>query len=176
MFGKIWRDPVVSSVIGSLIVSLITVLGAYFLGCWPVIKSFFIGVYLYLISPLSVPRWWFSISSIITLFLPTLMVFFFLKTKRRNSALSWKNYKKDNFWSVEWHWKYYVDSIEQISPLCPLCKYQLIYENSYTYNKKTIFTCENCGYSTEISGSFDNIKSRVIRKIQQKIYVGEWNK
>ncbi|CAK2051384.1 putative TFIIB-type zinc ribbon-containing protein [Vibrio crassostreae] len=175
MFGKFWRDPVVSAVVGGLILSGVTASGTYFLGYWSVLKEFFVDFYTYLVSPSNVPIWWVGLSSIVTILVFGFVLYLFLQNKKETRTVSWKGYKYDNFWGVEWHWTYFGNSIERINPLCPNCKYQLISEPSYTNYEKTTYKCEDCGYCTDVSGhSESDVKRKVNLKIQQKVRTGKW--
>ncbi|MCE7568165.1 hypothetical protein LZS85_18705 [Aliivibrio fischeri] len=177
MFSKVWKDPVISTVFGSLILSCITALGTYFLGYWPDIKKFLTDSCLYLVSPSNVPVWWVALSSIISVLSIVLIFFGRLLERNKTESVSWLDYKKDTFWGVEWHWSYWGGEIQNLNSLCPKCKYEMVIEHQYTSYQKITYKCEDCGYIASISGDSEyDVSHKVNLKIQQKLRTGEWVK
>ncbi|ODY13213.1 hypothetical protein D5E75_03545 [Vibrio parahaemolyticus] len=174
--SSFWKHPVISTVVGGLILSSFTGLGAYFLGFLTVIKQALIDTYTYLISPSTLPTWWVYLISIYFVISIILM----LGRKVLRATVSWKDYKKDMFGGLEWRWSYsYFDEISNLHSLCPKCKYQLFpYDYDYDYarnRQQVLYKCEECGYNANIDGDSENDVQQMVRlKIQRKLRTGEW--
>ncbi|OOH99065.1 hypothetical protein CGK40_12595 [Vibrio parahaemolyticus] len=140
------------------------------------IKQALIDTYTYLISPSTLPTWWVYLTSIYFVISIVLM----LGHKFFRAAVSWKDYKKDMFWGLEWRWSYsYFDEIIDLHSLCPECKYQLFpYDLGYDYNQdrhQVLYKCEECGYKANVDGNCENEIQQMVRlKIQRKLRTEEW--
>ncbi|ENP0849191.1 hypothetical protein ACM6XU_001760 [Vibrio parahaemolyticus] len=170
--SSFWKHPVVSTVVGGLILSYFTGLGSHLLGFLSVVKQYLVDIYEYLNSSSTLPVWWVcstSVYFVISIILKCTRQFF-------STVVSWDNYKRDVFWGVEWRWSYFgSNEISNLHSLCPKCKYQLFpYNNCW---QMVSYKCGECGYSVDVKseGSGENdIKQRVRLKIQRKLRTGEW--
>ncbi|HCM1428130.1 TPA: hypothetical protein N2909_004436 [Vibrio parahaemolyticus] len=177
MFGKVWKDPVFSTVLGGLIISVITALSTYFLGYWSDTKKLLADSYLYLLSPSNVPVWWVVITSIVTaLVVLLILIRLLIGRKVEVESNSWDNYREDVFWGVEWHWSYWGGHIQNLRSLCPKCKYEMAAERYFGYRTVT-YECDDCGYAANLKGESEyDIEHKVRLKVQQKLRTGEWVK
>jgi hypothetical protein len=181
MLKKIWKDPVGSEVIASIIISILGLVAVYIFGLWPLIKSWFSLAIEFLGDKSSVLNW-----VLILLVIPLLAVGWVsimmligrFKKKVKNQR-TYNNYVKDYFLGLNWHWDHGPYGIGNFHCLCPNCQFQIIPTqiSGYEISERYQFKCSNCNYSTEpFEGSFKQLEENVKMKVQHKLRTGEWEK
>lgn len=154
MFVKIWKDPVGSKIISSLIMIVLTAIGGVISEKWTMngILSIF---------QILVPLWLLLIAYILYL-----LISLFLSKKQKPSFLYYKSEKNVYGYDWCWSWKKNNDGKFQICDIHPLCKecnapMQVnIYNNTYV--------CSNGHSVSSEMIKFGMAASEIQRKIREK--------
>jgi len=166
-------------VIATGILTLAGAVFAYFLNWWPSIKNFFSHLASFLVSVTEVSNWLIGLmaicTSIIVIVIAGILWSFIFPEKQNNN---WHNYISDNFFGLEWHWKYGDGgSIYNLYSCCIHCRYQVHPQNASAFRAvpSISFQCDSCGSTTgPFEGSQLDLESKVERFIQQKLRTGSW--
>src|SRR5690554_995807 len=125
MLKLIWKDPVWSAVIATVIVTAGGAVGTFFLGLWPAIGSWFASLWTLAAQPSQISNWLFWLLAVLTI--PTLlMLAAIVWTAIRHSpaadsavAGEWRAYTQDEFLGLRWRWKYFSSGgLEHPTPFC----------------------------------------------------------
>jgi|GEM_PF-1948370 len=178
MIKRAWKDPVWSKVIAAGILTVFASAATYFLGAWPVISSALIQAWEFILGSTLMPRWLLGLMSIPCILL-IVAIFTEIKEKlsKKETAKSWKSYKRDNFFELLWSWRYVGNRIDNLHSLCPRCEYQILPKDvaAYAVVPRFEWSCDDCGYS---AGSFEGHPQELLQKVELKIQkatrTGEW--
>ena len=175
---KIWNDPVWSKVISFVIIGA----GVQYFFPWSQLLVQLANKFLtFSMQRSEIFNWFFMLMALCTaLFLLALMVILWQSIKPQDSVSSWKeNYLQDKFFNVLWRWSYgYDGKIERVFTFCPSCDFQIYAEDSGAFAAvpRILFHCECCNKDLyDFQGSYDDLKSKTIRLLQQKIRNDSWN-
>jgi hypothetical protein len=181
MLKSIWKDPVGSAVISGVILALGGAVGTYLLDLWPAIGRWFASVWARAGEPSLVSNWvvWLlTIFSIPALLMIAALVWAALRPDREAAGNHWRTYTEDDFLGLHWRWKYFPSgNLEHPIPFCPHCDYQVFphHASAYSAIERTGFHCDSCSRNLpEFNESFDDLRSKIERLIQQKIRTGKW--
>lgn len=176
-----WKDPVWSKVISAGILAIVGAMGATFLDWWPAIGSSIRTAWSYALLPNQLPNWLIWIVALALL--PTVMV---LGAVLRQTILpssgdagpSWRTYIQDDLLGLRWRWHYLDDgSIKGVAPFCPRCDYQVFPHHASAYGvvERIGFHCDSCSVDlSEFDESFESLRSKIERFVQQKLRTGAW--
>lgn len=182
MWKTIWKDPVWSSVIATVILATGGMAGMYFLNLWPTIGSYATDLAKSAVGPSEVPNWLFWIA--VALAMPTVL---FLLALLRNAFRSttnsvtnnWHSYTEDNFFGLHWRWEYYSGgNIGGVHSFCPHCDFQVFPHQASAYSSLNCiaFHCDGCGQDLgTFNENYTSLESKVERFIQQKLRNNSWN-
>ena len=179
MIKKIWKDPVWSKVIAVGILGILASIVTYFFGVWPAIISTLIQVWEYVLETTLIPRWLLGLMWIPCLLL-VIVIFSEIKEKlsKKETVTNWKSYTRDNFFGLQWSWRYIDNKINNLHSFCPECEYQIFpKEVNGGYSAVPIFegSCDDCGYSIgAFEGYPDDLSEKVQLKIQKAVRTGKW--
>lgn len=174
---KVWKDPVWSKVIATGILALLSLSVVYFFDFLSsVLSGLEYGVNFIFKSTL-VPNWLIGFMGFCT----AMVIFVFLlygKEKHfpKQKRILWRDYKKDYFLGLEWHWTFGStgSDIYDLHSCCPKCKYQVFLRPASHYSTP-IYKCDSCGGSYgPFQESLGEIESKVRRFIQQKLRTRSW--
>jgi hypothetical protein len=176
---NVWKDPVWSKVIATGILALIGSVSAYFLDWWPSIKGSVNDSIEFINATTAVSNWLLGIMALCTIAIALVLALMlkdaFLPESQR---VNWQDYTSDNFFGLEWHWKYCSGgSIFNLFSCCAKCRYQVFPEDvsSYSAVPRIAYRCDSCG---SVAGPFNeadyDIESKVERFIHQKLRTGSW--
>lgn len=183
MLKAIWKDPVWSAVIAGGILAVTGAIGTFLLGLWPSIGGWFVGLWDLGLRPNELPNW--VLWLLVVLSLPTLLLLlaFAWEAVRPNSesaSENWRTYTEDEFLGLRWRWKYFASgSLEHPIPFCPHCDYQVFPHSASAFNaiERIGFHCDSCGQNLpEFNESFESLRSKIERFIQQKVRTGVWRR
>lgn len=181
MVKTIWKDPVWSAVIASGIIASAGAISTFFLGLWPSIGGWFIGLFALGLRPMELPNWviWLMVAfSLPTLLLLLAPVWKAVRSNRKVAGESWRNYTEDEFLGLRWRWNYFPSgNLEHPIPFCPVCDYQVFPHHASSYNaiERIGFHCDSCGRNLpKFDESFESLQSKIKRFIQQKVRTGVW--
>jgi len=187
MIKKIWKDPVWSKLIVLLFVALAGVISNHYIDWWNSCKSFISNFYIYLRETSEIQNWILILVSLIaSLFILLILMKLLYKifVKKQEEKPSYQNYLSDTFFNIKWHWKQDVwgmgvEPIYDMYTLCSNCEYQIYPQeklDAYNPGKYTVsFYCEHCNTTyKDIPFSFNELKHKVILKIQHKLRTGTW--
>jgi hypothetical protein len=181
MLKRIWKDPVWSSVIAGGILAVAGVGGTFFLGLWPSIGVWFLGVLAFALRPSELPNW--AIWLLGAFGLPTLLLLLSLmwglvRPNRDVTGKNWRAYTEDEFLGLRWRWMYLQSgNVGRPKPFCPSCDYQVFPHHASAYDviDRIGFHCDSCGRTLpEFNESFGSLQSKIERFIQQKLRTGGW--
>jgi hypothetical protein len=177
MLKSIWKDPVWSAVIATVIATVGGAVGTFLLGLWPAIGGWLVELWAFGARPSKVANWVVWLLFLLTV--PTLLIFAALAWEaihpNREMAVAegWRTYTEDEFLGLRWRWKYFSSGkLEDPIPFCPACDYQVFPHHASAYNviERIGFHCDSCGRnSPEFDESFESLRSKIERFVQQKI-------
>lgn len=179
MWGKLWKDPVWSTVIATGIIAAVGGLGAYLLGYWPTISHGAYATWGFFFSFSNIPNWVIALLCLAALPSALLLAAFARHMVRgeREITIDWTSYKADDFFHLRWRWHYANGRIVKLNTFCPNCDYQVFARNSSSYDFIDIieFSCDSCHRDlAEFTESEAQLHSKVERFIQQKIRNDTW--
>jgi hypothetical protein len=88
----------------------------------------------------------------------------------------WHDYTSDSFLGLKWRWLYNGPEIVP-NAYCPECDYQVFPDDGRDFTNQIRFYCDSCKrYVAQHNDSWGNMKSKVVRFIQQKIRNGTYPK
>ena len=92
---------------------------------------------------------------------------------RLRRRLTPSRYCRDVIYDVVWEWDSVifenVGDIRDLTPICPLCAYEVSHTIHPKYFDHVMMTCHSCYWTEDLQGDWDSIKSDVIRVIKQRI-------
>lgn len=127
------------------------------------------------IAGITIPVWLFTIVT-------GLALAFLVASARRlfHSPTDWKQYRRDTFLEINWHWDYLYDEIatSTLVPICPKCGYQMstFPEAPWAPTPQLTIRCDDCGYARQFDGTLDTLVERIVKLIQRKLRTGEYLK
>jgi hypothetical protein len=92
-------------------------------------------------------------------------------------------YREDVFLGIRWRWGYEGNQLTEPQAFCPNCQTRLITDYAEpprglgpaNYGLHTQFICEHCNWrSNALAGTLSDIRNRIMREIERKVHVGEW--
>lgn len=184
MLKSIWKDPVWSAVIATAIAAAGGAVGTFFFGVWPAIGDWFASLWMLAAQPSQIANWVVWLLAVLSI--PTLLILVALvwASIRRSPAAEaanaddWSSYTEDEFLGLRWRWKYFPSGgLEHPIPFCPACDYQVFPHHASAYRaiERIGFHCDSCGRNLpEFDESFDSLRSKIERFVQQKIRSGCW--
>jgi hypothetical protein len=180
MLKSIWKDPVGSAVISAAILAVGGAVGTYLLDLWPAIGKWLASVWGLASQPSLISNW--VVWALVLCTIPTFLIIVALIWAAIRSDLqedgSWRIYTEDQFLGLRWRWKYFQSGgLEHPIPFCPHCDYQVFPHHASAYNviERIAFHCDSCGGNLpEFDESFESLRSKVERFIQQKLRTGAW--
>ena len=138
---RIWGDPVWSKVISSAIIGLFVLLGSYWLGVWPSIKTYVQSLMGYALKDSSIPNWIILIG-IISFFFSVGVIL--KRLWRRFSPPDWKDYTSDELLGINWRWRWENNRIAGLIAYCPTCDMEVHGYTSEYDEYQTDFYCDKC--------------------------------
>lgn len=165
---------VISSVIGGILLEIFTTL--QILATIKSIAISFGNIFTYTIT---IPVW----GVLFLLFITYLVYIGIMYAKKKSSnTLTKEDYIQDNIFSIDWQWNWAFDGINNLTPLCPECSYQLNLSPTIDRTKlskgadfiMTKVECDHCGFKKEINDEIDRLKHKVIKEIHRKIRTEEF--
>jgi len=177
MLKKIWHDPVWSKVISAGLLAGVVALFNW----WSEITRASARMWSWLTSYSQAPTWLLLLLSVVSasvfLFL-ILLVFMGLRKVTDIDPEDWHNYRSDVFFSLRWRWHFESSGqIRELVCFCPECDFQVYPHDAGGYypGGRVSFHCDSCGRDLgTVDQSFDSLKDKVTRFIQQKIRTGSW--
>lgn len=171
-------------IIAGVVVAAIVGVGSWFLGLLQIAITKVIGIFRIGLSFLGdrvvMPRWYYYL---LFLCVPALFACVGLgiraRAKKQEEVISFREYQRDTFFGVIWHWGYlgsgeiYENSL---APYCPSDDTLLVKNTKISFDYENAeFYCETCrNVYTPREGSANTLIGKVIRQIDRKIRVGEW--
>jgi hypothetical protein len=167
---KIWKDSIVSNVLGGVITAAILGIATYLGGLWPTIATVASKIISLMAASTLVPNW---------LLVPLCLlaaygVFILLAARyRRARGPNWRDYRQDTFSDIVWRWRYstYDNSVRDLTAYCPRCDTQLLQaqKSSMPYHpSQTIYHCRRCNVRTEIRQNVNDVLTDVSLEIDRK--------
>lgn len=186
MIKKLWNDPVWSKVIAAAIIALAgTAWVAYLKNWWPAVWHGIEAAWAFLLSTTPVRHWVLGLlilfATLFALLLVSLSASMFWPKSDPNSELvkigpDWHFYTSDKFFGLKWRWRYEGPEI-LLDAYCPQCDYQVFPDDNSDFTGRIKFFCDSCKRNVATQDdSWGDMKSKVIRFIQQKIRNGDYPK
>lgn len=182
MLKSIWKDPVWSAVIAAAIATAGGAIGTFVFGVWPAVGGRFASFWALAAQPSQIANWVVWLLSALTV--PALFILVALAWTgiRPNQGVAaegdWRMYTEDEFLGLRWRWNFFSSgTLEHPIPFCPACDYQVFPHHASAYNvvERIGFDCDSCGRKLpEFDESFDSLRSKIERFVQQKIRTGAW--
>ena len=180
MLKLIWKDPVWSAVIATVIATAGGAIGTFFLGLWPAIGGWFASLWTLAAQPSQMANWVVWLLAVLTI--PTLLILVALVwvaiRPSRAAAEDWRAYTEDELLGLRWRWNYFPSGrLEQPIPFCPKCDYQVFPHHASAFNaiERTGFHCDSCDRNlAEFDESYESLRSKIERFVQQKLRTGAW--
>jgi hypothetical protein len=176
---RIWHDPVWSKVISAGILATLAIVVTYFGGWGPALVHAASAIIAFLSEATAVPNWALALLGLCAaavLFLLGVAAY----TAVFESGPTHRGYVQDVLLGAVWRWHYNADGQpREVAAFCATCDYQLQARVHYPYSTSAVVTlhCEDCQKALGgIDGTWDSLQDRVVRKIQQTIRTGEWQK
>lgn len=177
---KVWRDPVWSKVIASLIFALIAAIFLYVKGLLPNVLDFFLGIYMWFGRSSNISNWLliFFITICAMFTIGIIALFVGLRRSKLREEESPFSYREDKFFEITWRWKYGSNGdVYDIASFCTMCDYQIMPQNvaAYSFIDRILYYCDHCGRQWgPFEMSQQEMDSRVERYIHQKLRTGAW--
>lgn len=181
MIAKIWKDPVWSKVIATVIIATAGVAITYFGGLFPKVKGIFLNVWNFFVTKTLIYNWLIIILIIPFIILLIAFISHIINTaKGKGKFLSFRDYTSDNFDTLKWIWKYGSEGyIFDVVSLCPRCDYQIMprFASAYRAAPRYEFKCDECGYNGGVfDGDYEEYEQKIKLKIQKNLRTEEWKK
>jgi hypothetical protein len=170
---RLWKDPVWSKVISTLIVALILAAFAYFKGWWPNISKALYQSSLWTVAKTPISNWLLILLSLFALgFVLCIVAIVILRSGK--AIPDFLSYQTDIFYEIRWRWTYVGGKIDRLVSFCPICDYQLIPKEAgaYAAAPRTLYECEDedCrSFAKVIDLPQEEIENRILRSIQKKL-------
>lgn len=181
MLNSMWKDPVWSAVIASVIFAIGGAVGTFFLGLWPTIGGWFVCLWTAGGQPSQISNWivWlFGLMSLPTALFLGALLWTAVRGNGGSVSEDWSSYTEDEFLGLRWRWKYFASGdLEHPNPFCPVCDYQVFPHHASAYHavERIGFHCDSCGRKLpEFDESYASLRSKIERFIQQKLRTGAW--
>lgn len=184
MLKSIWKDPVWSTVIATVIATAGGAFGTFFFGLWPAIGVWFASIWRLAAQPSQISNWliWLlAVLAIPTLLMMAALVWAAIRHSPAESSAAaddWRTYTQDEFLGLRWRWRYFPSgALEHPVPFCPACDYQVQPHHASAYNfiERICFHCDSCGRDLpEFNESFESLRGKVERFVQQKLRADAW--
>ena len=178
MIKAIWKDPVWSKIIAAGMLGLITIIGTYLTGVWPVIVKWIIHAWNFITSNTSTPNWLLGLMTILcVLFIFLVLVNIKDRFSQSKPVITYRSYTKDNFEGLLWSWDYFGNRIDQLQSLCPECHYEILPQVASSYYPGPLYdySCEECGYTAGTKEGYpDDLNQKIELKIQKNVRTGQW--
>ena len=175
---KFWADPVWSKVIASTIVGAFAITVPTILGLWPAILAKANEAWAYALSSSTLPTWLVVIGAICTAIVSLVVSATLWRIAFPGKpVVSWHAYMDDVFLGLQWQWRYDSDNdIAQLVPLCAQCSYQLQPRDVSDYRAVPTYAyrCDLCNRAHEFAGHPEELRSKIVRMIQQKLRTDTW--
>jgi hypothetical protein len=167
---KIWKDSVVSNVLGGVITAAILGVATYLAGLWPTIAAVASKTVSFVVASTPIPNWLLVPICLLAAFGTYALL---VKLYPHRTEPDWHDYQKDTFFDIVWHWRYstYDNSIMDLTPFCPCCGTQLlqVHKSSMPYHPyQTIYHCRRCDVPTEIGKNVNDVLTDVSLEIDRK--------
>ncbi len=187
---KIWKDPVWSSVIAGLILTVVLGVGSHFLGFWPYIAKGAIWVWQLITADIPVPLW------LLVLGIPALVSCVPLISRfAPDSEPKFTKYTHDHILGIDWSWRWAPPNryrteykFEDLIARCPGCKSVL---NIDDYDHRLVYCInDSCDWSWPLSSErypgfhmahrantidhSSKLNERVVKEIDRRVHTGDW--
>ena len=180
---KIWKDSVVSNVLGGLITAAILGAGAvvaYLVGLWPSIASIASKIISLMVAWTLVPNWLLvpiCLLAAFGAFIPLAALY------RHISGPDWQDYRQDSFFGIVWRWHYKTIhnrvrdlavnyGVRDLAPFCPRCDTQMergVAPGDNTHRPtRAVYHCLDCDNSVPVNESPDTVHKKIILQIDRK--------
>lgn len=93
---------------------------------------------------------------------------------RASAVPTWRSYRKDRFFGVDWIWEYLGNAVYEpgLLPLCPRCAHQLREQMfpGYGATMNVGLQCEGCGFRTgDLEITSTDLERRVVQAIDRNV-------
>ena len=181
---KIWNDPVWSRVIAAAIIAAVGAICVTYRQYWlPSLRGEISAAWAYSTAASPVRHWVFGMLVLGCVLFVLLLIgvagTFFPEKKTGYESLvritpEWYDYTSDTFFELKWRWSYDGGAIN-LNAYCPRCEYQVFPDDTSAFTGGIKFYCDSCKRNAAtIEESWDSIRSKVTRFIQQKIQTGSY--
>jgi hypothetical protein len=173
VFKKIWHDPVWSKVISAAIIAAVAAAYAYYKGWLPAVLHRIVSGWIYVISPIAIPRW--LLVALVLLGLYAVLITVKALLPQKPAGPNWTSYTTDSFDGLRWRWRYYGHEIHNLYSFCPHCDFQVYPDDTSSYAARIGFRCESCGRNLgTVRGPYGAFQDKITRLIQQKLRTGSF--
>lgn len=182
MIKKLWQDPVWSTVIASLILTIVGSVIAWATGLLPHIISLLLNLWIWVNADTAIANWLLVLLIFPLLVCIAILILVIRHNIQSNSLTThpWHTYTTDNFFGACYRWQWSNNDPINLLPYCVQCDAVMTQfdTSNYRFSPISQLICESCGYKgVEIEGNRHDLKRRLLieldRRVRQKFPIDD---